>query len=161
MVWNSEKPKLTDKQSSILTEIVNSRTSRSDHKQRAAIILSSGSGLSDRKVAAKLHISRNTASVWRKRWINNAEQLCLLDIQESGIDYERGVLSILSDALRPGTPCKFTPEEICQIINVACEQPEACGLPFSHWSLSSLADEVVKRKIVSSISKSQLAIFLK
>ena len=161
MVWKAVKPTLTDKQTEVLTEVVHSRTSRNDHKQRAEIILSAAYGKSDRKIAAKLNISRNTVGHWRRRWISNAEQLTFLDSEESGIEYKRGVLSFLSDEARPGAPCKFTPEEICQIINVSCERPEDLGLPFSHWSLTSLADEVVNRKIVDSISTSQLAIFLK
>ena len=55
----------------------------------------------------------------------------------------------------------FTAEQVCQILSVACEWPEDSGLPMSHWSLNSLAHEIIKRNIVESISRSQLAVFLK
>jgi hypothetical protein len=67
----------------------------------------------------------------------------------------------LSDKPRPGCPGKFTAEQICQIMNAACETPEESGLPLSHWTLSELASELVRRKIVESISTSQLCVFLK
>lgn len=161
MTWEAEKPNLTEKQSKILKEIVNSRTSRHDHIQRAKIILYSFEGMSDRKLANYLSIGRVAIATWRKRWLNNTEQLSLIDNEEFGVDYKNSILNILSDAPRSGTPAKFSPEQICQIINVACERPEDLGLPLSHWSLTSLVDEVVKRKIVDSISVSQLSVFLK
>ncbi|MBV9603236.1 MAG: helix-turn-helix domain-containing protein [Chloroflexi bacterium] len=33
----------------------------------------------------------------------------------------------LADAPKPGAPPKFTPEQICQIIALACEKPADCG----------------------------------
>ena len=89
------------------------------------------------------------------------EKLLLIDKEENGIFYTRKLLEILSDEQRAGAPCKFTAEQICQIMSVACERPEDSGLPISHWSLDSLVDEVIKREIVESISRSRLAVFLK
>ena len=43
-------------------------------------------------------------------------------------------------------------EQLTQIIAVACEQPEECGRPVTHWTPKELADEVVKRGIVDTIS---------
>lgn len=161
MPREAEKPILTSKQLTVLKEVVASRTSRNDHIQRAKIILSVAQGFSDRKTARNLNINRMTAATWRRRWLSDADRLSALDIEESGIHYRRSLLKTLSDAPRPGAPGKFTSEQICQIINVACEKPEAIGLPLSHWSLTSLAGELVKRKIVDGISTSQLHVFLK
>jgi len=161
MVWKAEKPNLSEKQTNFLKEVVRSRTARQDHIQRAKIILKSSEGKSDSKIAKELKMRRPTVGKWRQRWLDNKAQLTLLDAEEKGIDYKRSVLNILSDAPRPGTPAKFTPEQICQIISVACEAPEDTGLPLSHWSLTSLANELVKRGIVESISTSQLHVFLK
>jgi len=144
MVWKAAKPNVTEKQSKILCEIIDSRTSRHDHIQRAQIIQKSSEGLSDRKIAKLLNIGRIAVATWR-----------------NGISYKNQILKILSDSPRSGAPPKFSAEQICQIINVACEVPEELDLPLSHWSLSSLSDEIVKRKIVDSISISQLAVFLK
>jgi transposase len=160
-MWKSKQVVLTEKQEAKLRSVAKSSTSRSDHIQRAKIILLSAEGNSSRKIGNELGLSRVTTGLWRGRWLKNKELLLEWDKVESGIDYERKLLTILSDNQRPGTPGKFTSEQICQIINVACESPGDLNLPFSHWSLSSLADELVKRKIVESISTSQLGVFLK
>jgi len=45
----------------------------------------------------------------------------------------------LSDAPRAGAPAKFTSEAICQIMALACTDPETLDIPISHWSQSELA----------------------
>jgi len=67
----------------------------------------------------------------------------------------------LSDLPRSGTPPKFTAEQLVQIMAVACEAPAESGRPVSHWTPPELADEVVKRQIVESISPSSVWRFLK
>ena len=47
-----------------------------------------------------------------------------------------------------------------QIMAIACEPPELSGRPVDHWTHRELADEAIKRKIVSSISPSQVGRFL-
>ena len=66
---------------------------------------------------------------------------------------ERRLISLLQDAPRSGTPARFSPEQLTQIIAVACEDPKNCGRPISHWSAEEIADEVVKRAIVPQISE--------
>jgi len=161
MAMRSPVPMLTQKQRVFLNEVISGRAARNDHIRRAQIILSASRGDSDLEISTRLDIRRETVGIWRRRWMINQENLQLFDEKESGINYKRCLLSVLSDAQRSGAPCKFTPEQICQIINVSCEKPEDIGLPLSHWSLASLAEELVKRKIVDSISSSQLAVFLK
>ena len=63
------------------------------------------------------------------------------------------LISLLQDAPRSGTPAQFSPEQLTRIIAVACEDPQACGRPISHWSAGEIADEVVKRTIVPQISE--------
>jgi putative transposase len=50
---------------------------------------------------------------------------------------------------------------VTQIIAVACEPPEKCARPVTHWTPRELADEVKKRGIVPSISARQVGRFLK
>jgi putative transposase len=52
-------------------------------------------------------------------------------------------------------------EQICQIIAVACEEPALSGRSITEWTPRELADEIIKRQIVSSISASQVWRFLK
>lgn len=59
-----------------------------------------------------------------------------------------GVAERLSDAPRCGAPASFTPEQICQIIALACEDPERLDIPISQWSQSELARQAVSRGIV-------------
>jgi transposase len=153
--------KLTDKQRTALSQIVTSRTQRQDHIERAKIILLSSETKQDKQISLELNITQTTVRKWRKRWLQNEERLLLIDKEEKGLHYHRKILEILCDEARVGAPCKFTAEQMCQIISVACERPEDSDLPISHWSLNSLADEVIKRGIVESISHSQLAVFLK
>lgn len=113
------------------------------------------------EIMTELGIHKKTIGKWRNRWIQNKERLSAFENDEEGIAYQRLIEEILSDSPRSGAPSKFTAEQICFIMNVACESPEASDLPLSHWSLSSLADELAKRNIVESISTSQLHVFLK
>lgn len=161
MLFRTKKIDLTNRQSEQLKQVISSRTERSDHILRANIILACSEDTSNSKIARALHISRETARKWRCRWLKHQPVLTSLEAETFGVAYKRAVLKILSDEQRPGSPGKFSAEQICQILAVACEQPKDSGLPISHWSLSSLVEEVVKRKIVDSISTSQLAVFLK
>jgi len=152
---------VSPKQQQVLDDIINSRTSRQDHRLRAQIILSWVEGNSENKIAEKLHVNRTMVSHWKRRWFENEEKLTAYDDCLSGIEYFRAVLSLLNDAPRSGAPGKFSAEQICQIINVSCESPEDSNLPLSHWSLKDLAGELIRRGIVESISTSQLSVFLK
>ena len=73
----------------------------------------------------------------------------------------RAIEAVLGDEPRPGAPAKFTPEQVTQILAVACEPPEKSGRPITHWTAHELTDEVVKRGIVTSISPSQVSRYLR
>jgi hypothetical protein len=66
----------------------------------------------------------------------------------------------LSDAPRPGCPGKITAEQVAQILAVACESPKLSGRPITRWTHRELRDEVLKRKIVASISVAQVGRYL-
>lgn len=113
------------------------------------------------QIGRELGCSSQTVRTWRRRWADVWEKL--LEIEESGDEeeIERAVIDTLSDLPRPGAPATFTAEEICQIISVSCEEPALSGRPITEWTPRELADEVVKREIVKSISPSQVGRFLK
>ena len=50
-------------------------------------------------------------------------------------------LDRLKDLPRPGAPDKFTPEQVCQLIALACENPETYDRPITHWTARELADK--------------------
>jgi len=87
------------------------------------------------------------AGHWRRRWQDAAATA--------------GVAARLSDAPRCGAPATFTPEVICQIMALACTDPETLDVPISHWSQSELARQSVARGIVKSISHGSVGRFLK
>jgi putative transposase len=98
---------------------------------------------------------------WRDRWLEAMEVLQRVEQEQTPQQLRRLVEVILDDAPRPGKPATFTPEQIVQIIAVACEPPEQSGRPISHWTARELADEVQKRQIVATISPRSVGRFLK
>ena len=61
----------------------------------------------------------------------------------------------------PAHPGKFTPEQVTQLLAVACEPPEKSGRPITHGTAHEWADELVTRDIVASISPSQVGRYLR
>jgi putative transposase len=162
MPWAAQSVNLTTRQEGVLSNIAKSRSARKDHIIRAKIVLLSAAGWSNARTSKEVGLGKLAVGKWRRRWLKNEEILLEVENKEQKkSDYRRCVESVLSDVPRPGTPPKFTAKQLCQIVSVASEKPEVSGLPLSHWSLSSLADELQKRGIVESISTSQLSIFLK
>jgi hypothetical protein len=115
--------------------------------ERARIVLLAAAGVGIGETAQQLGIWRKTASHWRRRWWDAAASA--------------NVEARLSDAPRCGAPATFTPEVICQIMALACEDPETLDVPISHWSQSELARQSMARGIVKSISHGSVGRFLK
>jgi putative transposase len=115
--------------------------------ERARIVLLASSGRGVTETAEQLGIWRKTAGHWRRRWLHAEPSAC--------------VAARLSDAPRCGAPATFTPEQICQIMALACEDPERLDVPISQWSQSELARQAVRRGIVQSISHGSVGRFLK
>jgi transposase len=111
---------------------------------RAKIILLAFTGYGNREIARELGICRSTVQKWRGRWTSS-------DPNEESIQ-ER-----LGDAPRPGAPNAFTPEQLTHLFAIACEPPANSMRPISQWTSRELADEMQKRKIVSSISQRHVA----
>ena len=91
-------------------------------------------------------VTVQTVRCWRRRW-DGEPDLTLADR--------------LADAPRSGTPPTFTAEQICAIVALACEPPDASGVPITHWSQSALAREAIKRGLVETISHGSIGRFLK
>ena len=106
---------------------------------RAKIILRAASGQSHGEISRELAITKDTSRLWRRRWLGLS-------------DRELSVGERLADAARPGTPGKFTLEQITQLYALACDPPEKYGRPISHWTSRELADEMEQQKIVEHIS---------
>ena len=118
------------------------------------------------EILRTIQMSSTTLNRWIQRWNKSKEDrekwlewYTLKEIKKQ--EYRSFLLSILQDAARPGTPSKFTDKTIEKIVGLATSDPEKLGLPFSKWSEELLKKELIKRKIVKTISTSQIGRFLK
>lgn len=118
---------------------------------RARIVLAAAGGETNERIARANKVSSETVRLWRNRWIK------LQDISLDDLSLE----DRLQDAPRPGAPAQITADQRCQIEALACEKPEALDRPITHWSAREIAEEVMKRKIVESISPRHAARLLK
>lgn len=162
-MWKAPAINLSPRQKETLEHLTKSRTARSDHRQRAQLILLFDKGASNTRAAQQIGLKRRQAGTWRLRWLEFQDKLIAIETAQDAKPNAliKGVEEVLSDLPRSGTKPTFSAEQIAQILTVACEDPQESGLPLSHWTLEALKREVIKRKIVDSISTSRLQVFLK
>ena len=160
MPGSAAKVVVTERQQEVLHQMIGARTSSVRLVQRATIVLAAFAGKSNEDIALEVGLDRTAVGLWRRRWSKAWSQLTLIECIESRADLRRAIEKVLSDAPRSGNPGKFTPEQITQIMALACEPPEKSGRPITHWTAAELAAEAKKRGIVESISPSQVARYL-
>jgi transposase len=161
MPGKAAKITITERQKEILQTFSRATTAPSRLRQRATIILLAFDGLRNQDIAARVDMTYRQVGRWRRRWAKAWHQLIDIECCESRADLRRAMDAVLRDEPRPGAPGKFTPEQVTQILAVACEPPEKSGRPITHWTLQELSDEVKKRGIVASISIAQLSRYLR
>jgi putative transposase len=153
---------ISERQREILESLTRAGTTGQDLAIRARIVLMSADEVKTRDQAMALRVHPERVSRWRVRWAGAQERLTAAEGENAkDKDLEALIVTILSDAGRPGAPVKFTPEQLTAIIALACEKPEDSGLPVSHWTPPELAREATKRGIVKSISPRHIDRFLK
>ena len=133
---------LTEAERNELERLVRARTTGQHLALRARIVLLAAEGLSTEAIARQLHVDGDTARQWRARWRARA----------GSPPAERSVAERLADSPKSGRPARITPEQICQIVALACELPAGSDRPISQWSARELADEIQGRGIVDRIS---------
>jgi transposase len=104
-------------------------------------------GMGVRASARQLGVWPKTVRYWRKRWRTAADS--------------QSVSERLADAPRSGAPATFTPEQICALVAMTCEKPSESERPISHWSQREIADEAMRRGLISNISQRSVGRFLK
>ena len=140
MGWMKAQPViLTNKDTEILEQIVRKHGTPQLIALRAKIILFAAADMSNSEIARKLEINRETVIIWRNRFIE-------------GSLHNIPTPDRLHDNPRSGAPAIFTPEQLTRLFAIACEHPEESGRPTSHWTAWELADEMIKRGIVETIS---------
>jgi len=110
---------LTKKQRSNLESWLRSSTMQARAVRRARIVLAAADGVSNRRIAKDLEITRTTVILWRTRFA------------EAGTD------ALLEDAPRSGRPRQITPEKVAWIVRETqqTKPPDA-----THWSTRSMAE---------------------
>jgi transposase len=161
MPGKAAKTIITERQQEILRTFSRSVTAPSRLRQRASIIVLAFDGLLNEEIAQRVGLTHRQVGRWRRRWANAWNRLIDIECCESRAVLRRAIAAVLSDEPRPGAPAKFTPEQVTQILAVACEPPEKSGRPITHWTAQELTDEVIRRGIVTSISPSQVSRYLR
>ena len=161
MPGKAAKIVITERQCDILRTLRNATTAPAHLRKRAAVLLLAFDGLRNEDIAHEVGLGRRQVGRWRRRWAQAWDQLTERECCETKADLRRAIEALLSDEARPGAPGKFTPEQVTQIVAVACEPPENSGRPITHWTAHELVDEVTKRGIVASISPSQVNRYLR
>ena len=139
--------RLIDDQRRALEGLVHAHTTPQQVALRARIILLSDNGVGVREIGRRLGVWPKTVRRWHKHWRSSPE--------------DAAVAARLADAPKSGAPARFTPEQICAILAIACETTSASGRPISHWSQREVADEAMRRGIADSISQRSVGRFFK
>jgi hypothetical protein len=160
MSGKAAKIQITEKQHRILQQVERSATAPKRLVQRAGVILMGFAGILNVTIAQELGLARKQVGLWRRRWQQSFDALVAIECCESQAALRRAIEDVLSDAPRSGSPGTFTGEQVAQILAVACESPELSGRPIDRWTHRELADEVIARGIVTSISISQVGRYL-
>ncbi len=98
---------------------------------RAHILLLAHEGRTDEEIAAALHTNRSTAERARRRFV------------EAGLD------AALSEKPRPGAAPALDERGEAVLVALACANPPQGR---AAWSMKLLADELVERDVIGSIS---------
>src|SRR4051812_30207982 len=153
---------LSTRQRALLEQLRHRQTAPQRLVRRVLILLSLADHPCLQTTARNLGLNRISVRLWRDRWLDAAEALAQAENDNLSDSQFLGLIAgILDDAPRPGGPATFSPEQIVQIVAVACEPPEKSGRPISHWPHRELADEVKKRQIVKDIAPRTVGRFLK
>jgi transposase len=157
MPGSAAKVVITERQQAILRKLSTAKTVAKRLVQRATIILLAFAGTSNEVIASQVGLERHQIGIWRRRWQRAFNDLVRIECTEDApAALRHAIEEVLADEPRPGSPGKFSPEQITLLFALACEPPAKSGLPITHWTGAELTAEAVKRGIFESISVSQV-----
>ena len=110
---------------------------------RAEIILRAEKQQDNQLVAKALNTTPQTVGTWTHRWNSRTKD-------------NMPLMERLCDLKRSGKPSSIKAEQLCQLVALACDNPENHGRPISHWTQSELAEEAIKQAIFEHISASYI-----
>lgn len=140
---------LSQEEQSRLEELVRRHSTPQQLAKRGRMVLGAAEGKRNAEIARELKVSVDTVRSWRGRWIS-LQAIVLSDLS---------VAERLEDAPRPGKPSQISAEQRCQMVALACEQPKE--RPITHWTGREIAEEMMARGIVQSISPRHASRLLK
>ena len=155
MPGTAAKIQLSEKQQLILEELSRPRPVARCVVQRATIILRGFQKRLNEEIAKEVQLNRQQVGIWRQRWRDAWESLCVWECREPQ-RLREAILDVLADAPRPGAPPTFTADQVARIVALACESPKLSERPIQHWTVTELHAEVLKQKIVATISRAQV-----
>ena len=147
-------------QQDILFRLVRRATCPQRLVRRGKIILAAAEA-SNTKITQDLRVDHEPVRLWRLRWQAAESRLQAIEAAGNPKRLSQAIEALLTDEQRPGAPGTFTFEQYMQIMALACEQPITADRPVSAWTPRELADEAVKRGIVTTISPRTVERFLK
>jgi hypothetical protein len=153
-------PILSEKMKEILQTFSRSRTLPASLVKRSQIILMSSQGKTNLEISAEVGLYNDHVATWRNRFLENLQNLTEIEILDSEKLSEE-IVRVLSDKPRSGCPPTYTPEQVIQIINLACKNPQDYGYEVSHWNLPLLTSEIIKSGIADQMSAKTVSRFLK
>ncbi|MDE5759079.1 MAG: helix-turn-helix domain-containing protein [Allobaculum sp.] len=151
-------PVLSQNMKEILTSIVNTPTLPSGIAKRAKIVLLSSQGILNRDIGPEVGLHPIRVGIWRNRFLESLPHL--REVEETSGDLQEEIIFLLADRPGPGKPSRFTPEQIEQIINLACQDPAKYGYEATYWTSALLAQEIPKQGIADKISSATVRVFL-
>jgi Homeodomain-like domain len=151
---------VSHRQRQVLERIIRRGTSPHQEVRRARAVVAAAQGASNAAVGRPLGMTEDTVRLWRRRWVEATASLLAAECSEDAAALEQVIRGVLADAPRPGAPPTFTPEQLCQIMALACEPPAGSARPTSRGTARELAAEAVHRGIVPGISSRTVGRFL-
>ena len=154
MLGHAARPlEVTARQEALLRKLVRGTKTPQRLAQRAQIVLLAAEGRPNEHIVEQLggHAS-DGARKWRRRWSQAEDQLRAVEEEESDSAVQNRICEILADAPRSGRPADILPEQILEIVAIACEDPDTAQRPISHWTPGEVAREAVRRGIIKNIS---------
>lgn len=130
---------LTGRERRALKKIVKAHKSEQRLVLRARIVQAAALGQSNSKIAEELKCDVKTVRKWRNRFATHR-------------------MEGLQDAPRSGRPAHFESTQKHEVIKLILSEPPA---PFARWTLDLAVRELVRRGIVSSISRESISAWLR
>ena len=132
--------RLTDEARHVLHDLVRAGTRPVRVVQRAQILLKASEDLTDAEIVEHLGCSERLVRKIRRRF-------CVEGLEQA-----------LYDKPRSGAPTQFTPRQQQQLVALACTEPPEGR---ARWTLELLCAKAAAQGFVSSVSKSEVALWLK